>query len=325
VLRNPNEFSMNFADPRSDIAFKKIFGSQERSHILISFLNAALGFSGERSIASLVILNPYQAPKIKGLKESNLDVKAKDQAGREFIVEMQVERDIHFTKRAVYYSAKAYTQQLGKSLKYDTLNPVYFLGILDFSIFEGAEPISRHLILNEKTRNQDIKELEFNFIELDKFDKTEKQLKTIVDKWLFFLKNTSQLDAVPKALKSEPEIDEAFEIANQHNWTLAEIDYYEKSEMKRYASILNLEQGIEKGIQKGIQEATATLQNELNQEHGLRLQAEADKHKAEADKLRIALSSAEMLRTAQMPEDRIRQTTGIDFAQLEAWIRSGRP
>ncbi|MEN9358519.1 MAG: hypothetical protein RL095_54 [Verrucomicrobiota bacterium] len=53
--------------------------------------------------------------------------------------------------------------------------------------------------------------------------------------------------------------------------------------------------------------------------------AEADKQKAEADKLRIALSSAEMLRSAQVPEDRVRQGTGIGFAQLDAWIRSGRP
>ena len=315
---------MNFADPRSDIAFKKIFGSQQRSHILISFLNAALGFSGERSIASLIILNPYQAPKIKGLKESNLDVKAKDQAGREFIVEMQVERDAHFRKRAVYYSAKAYSQQLGKSLKYDTLNPVYFLGILDFSIFEGKSPISRHLILNEATRLQEIKELEFNFIELDKFDKTEKQLKTIVDKWLFFLKYTSQLDAVPNALKSEPEIGEAFEIANQHNWTLAEIDYYEKSEMKRYASILNFEQGVEKGIQ----EATATLQNELKAEAEKRHTAEAhfqaeaqarqkaetDKLKAEADKLKAEAQVSQALERmiqSGMPEAQARQWLGL--------------
>ena len=307
---NHNEFPMNFADPRSDIAFKKIFGSQQRSHILISFLNAALGFSGERSIASLVILNPYQAPKIKGLKESNLDVKAKDQTGREFIVEMQLERDVHFRKRAVYYSAKAYTQQLGKSLKYDTLNPVYFLGILNFSIFEGTSPISRHLILNEKTRNQDIKNLEFNFIELDKFAKSEKQLKTIVDKWLFFLKYTAKLDAVPKSLKSEAAIDEAFQIANQHNWTLAEIDCYEKWEIRRHASLLDLE--------KTVHDATATLQNELNQEHELRLLAEARER-------RVSLTSAELLRNAQLTEAQIQKATGIDFAQLEAWINSGRP
>ncbi len=56
-----------------------------------------------------------------------------------------------------------------------------------------------------------------------------------------------------------------------------------------------------------------------------KLKAEADKQKAEADKLRIALSSAEMLRSAQVPEDRIRQATGINFAQLDSWIRSGRP
>ena len=308
---------MIFADPRSDIAFKKIFGSQQRSHILISFLNAALGFSGERKIASLQILNPYQAPKIKGLKESNLDVKAKDHAGREFIVEMQVDRDVHFSKRAVYYSSKAYSQQLGRSLKYETLNPVYFLGILDFSIFEGTEPISRHLILNEKTRLQEIKELEFNFIELSKFDKSEKQLKSIVDKWIFFLKHTSQLATVPKTLKSEPEIEEAFEIANQHNWTAHEIDCYEQWELRRHASLLDLE--------KSIHDATASLQQELKAEAEARHQAEERERKAEADKRHMALRAAESLRTAQVLEFQIISITGIDFAQLDAWIDTGRP
>ena len=56
-----------------------------------------------------------------------------------------------------------------------------------------------------------------------------------------------------------------------------------------------------------------------------KLKAEADKLKAEADKQRIAFNSAEMLRSAQVSEDRIRQATGIDFAQLEDWIRAGRP
>jgi len=34
---------MRFLHPRTDFAFKKIFGSQESTDILVSFLNAILG------------------------------------------------------------------------------------------------------------------------------------------------------------------------------------------------------------------------------------------------------------------------------------------
>ncbi|MEN9362594.1 MAG: hypothetical protein RL095_4129, partial [Verrucomicrobiota bacterium] len=105
---------MSFADPTSDIAFKKIFGSQQRSHILISFLNAALDFKDKDAIVELEIISPYQGPRLKGFRESTLDVRAKDKAGRDFIIEMQVEDNKDFAKRACYYSAKAYSQQLKK-------------------------------------------------------------------------------------------------------------------------------------------------------------------------------------------------------------------
>ena len=52
--------------------------------------------------------------------------------------------------------------------------------------------------------------------------------------------------------------------------------------------------------------------------------AEADKQKAEARERRVSLTSAELLRNAQLSEAQISQATGIDFVQLDAWINSGR-
>jgi len=71
---------MTFADPTSDIAFKKVFGNENKTEILICFLNAALDLHGEHEIAEITILNPYQAPKISILKETNLDVRATTRA-----------------------------------------------------------------------------------------------------------------------------------------------------------------------------------------------------------------------------------------------------
>jgi predicted transposase/invertase (TIGR01784 family) len=67
---------MNFIDPRTDFAFKKIFASPESKHILISFLNALI-YEGQAIIEDLEIIDPYLAAQIFGIKDSYLDVKAK--------------------------------------------------------------------------------------------------------------------------------------------------------------------------------------------------------------------------------------------------------
>ena len=335
---------MSFADPTSDIAFKKIFSSQQRSHILISFLNAALGFTGKAAIAELEIVAPYQVPHLKGFLESTLDVRAKDKAGREFIVEMQVEDNKNFAKRACYYTAKASSQQLKKKEKYVTLRPVFFLGILSFNFFDGDDFLTRHLILNQKTQKQELGDFEFAFIELKKFNKKESELSDIIDKWTYFLKHAGSLKKAPKSLTKIPEINEAFEVADQHLWTPEELHIYEYWEEKERTRLSALESAQEatreaqeatreaQAATREAQEAATQAKNEIQQEKTARKKAEAEKKSeakarknAEADKQRIALSSAEMLRTAQVSEDRIRQATGIAFAQLDAWIRSGRP
>ena len=189
---------MKFVDPKTDIAFKKIFGNEAHKNIL---------------------------------KETTLDVKATDKLKREFIVEMQVEKETTFAKRAIYYSSKAYSQQLKKAQKYHLLKPVIFLGILDFNMFEHDEVISRHLILNKKTMQHDLKDLEFNFIELQKFTKSESELETVAEKWIYFLQHADDLDRVPENANT-PALQEAYEVAAQHTWTREELDIYEAQEFK---------------------------------------------------------------------------------------------
>jgi predicted transposase/invertase (TIGR01784 family) len=70
-----------FINPKTDFAFKKIFGSKQSKDILISFLDSIL-YQGTLTIADLEIIDPYQAPRIKGIKESFLDVKATLQSGQ---------------------------------------------------------------------------------------------------------------------------------------------------------------------------------------------------------------------------------------------------
>lgn len=81
---------MVFVDVKNDIAFRKIFGNEKKTVIIISFLNAVLQLEGDRKIESVSFVNPYQFPRIAGEKASIIDVLAKDEKGRQFIVEMQM-------------------------------------------------------------------------------------------------------------------------------------------------------------------------------------------------------------------------------------------
>jgi hypothetical protein len=72
---------MQFADITNDIAFRKIFGNEQKTAPLISFLNAALELEGDHRIAGVCIDNPYYFPRIAGEKAIVLDVRGNRSVG----------------------------------------------------------------------------------------------------------------------------------------------------------------------------------------------------------------------------------------------------
>lgn len=224
-------------------------------------MNAVLDFQGDRRIKEITLKNPWQAPDIPILKETILDIKAVDYCGVTFIVEMQVKDNPCFDKRALYYSAKAYTNQIKKGDDYPKLNQVIFIGILDFNSFEGDNYLTRHLILNKETLKQELPDLEFNFIELRKFNKHEEELESIVEKWIYFIKNAGNLTVIPKNAENIPELKEAYSQAAMNAWSPEELEIYEYWQIRdaadRYGKErdleLEFEKGVETGIEKGIE------------------------------------------------------------------------
>ena len=257
---------MKFADPKNDLAFKKIFGNENHKNILISFLNAVLDFKDEKEIVAVSLANPYQVPRIAELKETILDIKASNKNGDDFIVEMQKKDLGDFTKRSLYYTSKAYVEQLPSGKDYTVLKKVYFIGILNFNIFENEKYISRHLIINQETNKQDLSDFEFTFIELPKFTKELKNLQTILDKWIYFIKNASDLTMIPEQYEKIKEFKEAFSIATQTSWGKKELEVYDYITLKEFDELNALRtaerKGIEKGIQKGIE--TGIHQEKIN-------------------------------------------------------------
>ena len=255
---------MRFISPKTDFAFKRIFGSTESQDILISFLNALL-YAGEPTIEDLEIIDPYSGSKVTGLKDSYLDVKAKITGNKTVIIEMQVLNVAAFDKRVLYNAAKTYATQLKSGEGYFKLNPVIALTITDFEMFKDFNHVISRFVFKEKEALFDYpnNELELVFVELPKFDKELDDLQTLTDKWIYFMKNTASLEAVPQPMEIVPEIQKALRIANEANLSPEELEDLEKRVMfledQRGAVIKGIEQGIQQGIQQGLQAGQLAL------------------------------------------------------------------
>ncbi len=223
---------MQFADPRTDFAFKLIFGNEKAKEVLISFLNAVLGLEGVHAIAEVTILNPYQAPKISTLKHSYLDVKCRDNRGVEFVVEMQVQYAEGFEKRIQYNACKAYIGQIPIGTDYPKLNQVIAITVVDFFMFKEFDHyLSCHEFRETMTNNCYLDQIRHYFIELPKFNKTEAELETTIEKWCYFLKHAGRLEMIPEKLNQEP-FRKAFEMANRANMTKEEWEEYDAAGVK---------------------------------------------------------------------------------------------
>jgi predicted transposase/invertase (TIGR01784 family) len=259
---------MIFINPKTDYAFKKIFGSSESKNILISFLNALI-YEGNPTIQDLEIINPNLPPKIEGLKDSYLDVQAKLKDGTLVIIEMQVINVQSFGKRVFYNGAKTYAFQLEAAQGYRLLKPVIALTITDFEMFANSEDFLSRFVYKEVKSNLIYPEndLDLVFVELPKFQKELEQLETLADKWIYFMKYARSLTSVPETMDSIPEIHQAFDIANEAKLSREELEDLDRREQfihdQQGAIIKATQEGIEQGIEQGMREKAIAIARQL--------------------------------------------------------------
>lgn len=294
---------MKFLDVKTDFAFKKVFGSVNSKDILISFLNSVIEFDGVRKIKDLVIVDPYSIPLLKGMKDTYVDVKAELDDNSRVIIEMQVLNHEGLEKRILYNAAKNYSVQLKKGDAYHLLNPVIALTITDFVLFKNTEELINNFKLIEKKQFIEYSDdIELVFIELPKYHKTEAELDTVRDKWLYFIKNAGSLDYIPSNLNQE--LEKAFNIANEANLSEEELElqhkkkewiYIQKSSIE-LAARTGLQQGLEQGLEKGLEqglmqgESAAKIKMVCNaHKMGLPLHTIGELTDLDEDKIRLIL------------------------------------
>ncbi len=215
-----------FADVKNDLAFHKIFGNTKKTAALISFINAILRLPKDKKITFLEILNPYQVPNVQDAKSIIVDIKAKDKKGKEYIIEMQVADITSFDKRVLYYTSKNFADQIKRGDSYQKLNPIIFIGILNFTYTSSTKYLSKHQILDVETHESYLNAIEYYFVELPKFTKIKNELSDLVDEWLYFIKNAESFEKIPTDIKDEG-LKNAYEDAAFFSWTKEELAAYD--------------------------------------------------------------------------------------------------
>jgi len=217
---------MPYLDVKIDFAFKKVFGSENSSAVLIDFLNAVLEYPPDQAITELTIINPYQS----GINDTYIDVKAAQFDGRQLLIKIQMLNLPGFEQQILYDTAHAYTCQAQTSDEYSLINAIITLTLTDLQLFASPQLKSCFKLIEKQQLLEYSDDIELIFIELPKFNLPENDLQTAKDRWLYFLKNAGALPAIPDTLAQEPAIRQAFEIANLDGLSAVE----RKIQSKRY-------------------------------------------------------------------------------------------
>ncbi len=261
--------------PCVDVAFKKIFGVEENKDLLILLINSIV--SKEDQVKEVTILNPYNPRDFKSDKLSILDIKAMSVEGKRYNIEIQISDEDDYDKRALYYWAKVYTQQLEKAEDYSKLQKAIGIHILNFISIPEAKKY--HNVFNIKEKDSGIvyfKDLELHTIELKKFNsKLEGELgdfitkiKTSLDAWGCFLTKYDLLDKnkLPKKLV-DAGIEKALNVLDEMNFTKKERELYEDHlkwlQIEANALKKAERKGVEKGMKQGREEGREERDHEV--------------------------------------------------------------
>lgn len=245
----------------TDFGFKRIFGTDLNKDLLINFLNSL--FNGEEVIKDVKYLNSENVGDVFTERKAIFDVYCENEQGEKFIVEMQNAYQTFFKDRSLFYSTFPIREQAPKGSDWNfCLKKVYVVALLNFKMsddaFDASDTIHTIALMDTKTNKVFNAKLMFKYVEVGRFDKTDEELTSLSDKWMFVLKNLSRLNNRPSSLR-EKIFSRLFDAAAIARFTPIELREYEDS-LKAYRDIKNsLDTAEAKGREEGINIANLAI------------------------------------------------------------------
>jgi predicted transposase/invertase (TIGR01784 family) len=304
-----------YISPFTDFGFKRLFGEEPNKDLLIDFLNELLR-KEQGDIKSLTYIRSEQLGNSTIDRKTVFVLYCENERGERFIVELQKAKQNFFKERTVFYSTFPIQHQAPQGDWNFNLKAVYTIGILDFIFKETAddpevvhrEPY-RHVVKLVEVHSQEIfyDKLTYIYLELPKFKKTEEELETKFDKWLYVLKNLGNLSERPAKLQ-ERIFEKLFGQAEVAAFSQADRIAYESS-LKYYRDLNNVVDTAEqKGRALGKQEGRLEgFQEGLEQ--GKQLARDA-----------VTRELAKKLQTGGMTQDQIAAMLGLSGLEVQRFL-----
>ena len=234
-----NEEKEKYINPFTDFGFKKLFGEEPNKDLLIDFLNELL--KKESRIKNLTYGKLEKLGDIVEERKAVFDLYCENEYGEKFIVEIQKAKQDFFKDRTIFYSTFPIREQAQKGSTWNfELKSVYSIGILDFRFDDKDKDktiVNEVKLMDTEKKTVFYDKLTYIYIQMPNFTKTEKELTTHFDKWLYVLKNLHKFQKHPKILK-EKIFEKLFKIAEISNFTREEYEEYERS-LKSYRDMQN--------------------------------------------------------------------------------------
>jgi predicted transposase/invertase (TIGR01784 family) len=236
-------------DPKVDVVFLTLFGVPEHEAILVSFLNAVLAPAAR--VVRARVLNPFTPARFQEQKTLVLDIRAQDQSGRIFQVEMQRRTDRGLDQRMLYGWARLYSDQLQRGDAYHELRPVVSVWVCEQDLFANAQKAHLRFALLEVDEGLVLHpDIRFDILQLSRWAGPERERSpSPLDGWFWFFNEGKEWREVPMPIDT-PVMEQAMQVLNDFRTDVALSELYRgRVEYER----------IERGRQLELDETRAAL------------------------------------------------------------------
>ena len=246
----------------NDALFKGIFANAANINITLSLVNSVINYQGTKPLTDLSLIDRELSPMEEDGKESRLDLLGQSADGEKVNLEIQVMKQGYYGQRSLYYWARLYNS-LKRGDEYADLKRTILINILDFNLFDEHKYPHCHScfgVYDLKTGNQLTKDLEIHFIELPKWQLTDVNKLSDMERWVsYFDKKTTinQLEAIAMQNQMIKEAVNAEVIFTADEIQQRRYDLIEKGErdrrgQMRYAYDTGIAEGEKRGEKRGI-------------------------------------------------------------------------
>ncbi|MCX7337826.1 MAG: Rpn family recombination-promoting nuclease/putative transposase [Alphaproteobacteria bacterium] len=317
-----------YLNPKNDVAFKRIFGTEKNKDILIPFLNDRVDFRDGGPVTNVTFLKTIQDPEIAARKTSIVDILCEDQQGNKWIVEMQVAKHRNFEKRAQYYAAKAYIAQMPIKAEYQKLKEVIFLAIANFVMFPNKKAYkSDPIILDRDSYEHDLKDFSFTFLELPKLkDKPFHPSMTMIEKWAYFFNTADKApeNEITRIIGDHVTLQRAYHELDRFAWSEEDLQAYEQSEKQEADYQSSMDQKFDEGVERGMEKGRAE-----GKEEGERLGIEKGKAEGLQEGIEKGREEEKLILIQKMlasglEKTAISQITGVPLDQIDDLINRNK-